>query len=59
MSDKIPTVDHEGVLKIMDLEIKVLTLDNEQRIIPEDDFKKALKWLGLTEDDLKQIIQKQ
>lgn len=59
MSDKILTVDHEGVLKIMDLEIKVLTLDNGQRIIPEDDFKKALKWLGLTEDDLKQIIQKQ
>lgn len=59
MSDKIPTVDHEGVLKIMDLEIKVLTLDNGQRIISEDDFKKALKWLGLTEDDLKQIIQKQ
>lgn len=59
MSDKIPTVDHEGVLKIMDLEIKVLTLDNGQRTIPEDDFKKALKWLGLTEDDLKQIIQKQ
>lgn len=59
MSNKMPTVIHEGVLKINDSEIKVLTLDNGQRIIPEDDFKKALKWLGLTESDFKQIIQKQ
>lgn len=58
MSNKIPTVTHEGILKVKDLEIKVLTLDNGQRIIPEDDFKKALDWLGLSEDDVKQIMQK-
>lgn len=58
MSNKIPIVTHEGILKVNGLEIKVLTLDNGQRIIPEDDFKKALDWLGLSEDDVKQIMQK-
>lgn len=57
MNDKTPVVTNEGILKVGNLEIRVLTLDNGLRIIPEDDFKKAIKWLGLDEDEIRQIMK--
>ena len=59
MSENIPKVIKDDYLSVKGLKLRVCVLDNGQRIIPEDDFKKALKWLGLTESDFKQIIQKQ
>ena len=52
---KVPKVTHEGTITVGGITIRVMTLDNGQRIIPEDDFKKALK-LGISEDDIKQIL---
>ena len=57
MNDKTPVVINESILKVGTLEIKVLTLDNGLRIIPEDDFKKAIKWLGFDEDEIRQIMK--
>ena len=57
MNDKPPVVINEGILKVGSLEIKVLTLDNGLRIIPEDDFKKAINWLGFDEDEIRQIMK--
>lgn len=57
MNDKTPVVTNEGILKVGNMEIKVLTLDNGLRIIPEDDFKKAIKWLGLDEDEIRQMMK--
>ena len=57
MNDKTPVVINEGILKVGSLEIKVLTLDNGLCIIPEDDFKKAIKWLGFDEDEIRQIMK--
>lgn len=52
MSSKFPTVVHKEVVKVGDLEIKVLTLDNGQRIILKDDLKKAIIFIiGITEKD--------
>lgn len=51
MSSKFPTVVHKGVVKVGDLEIKVLTLDNGQRIILKDNLKKAIIFIGITEKD--------
>ena len=58
MNDCLPKVTHEGIIKIEGLEIKVLTLDNGQRIIPEEDFKKALSFLGITEKEFHLIMTK-
>lgn len=57
MNDKTLVVINEGILKVGSLEIKVLTLDNGLRIIPENDFKKAIKWLGFDEDEIRQIMK--
>lgn len=54
--ENLPKVTHEGTITVGSIIIKVMTLDNGQRIIPEDDFKKALNLLGISEDDMKQIL---
>ena len=54
--ENLPKVTHEGTITVGSITIKVMTLDNGQRIIPEDDFKKALNLLGISEDDMKQIL---
>lgn len=52
----IPKVIHEGKIKLDGLEIKVCVLDNGQRIIPEDDFKKAISFLGISEEEIKSML---
>ena len=59
MNDKTPVVINESILKVGTLEIKVLTLDNGLRIIPEDDFKKAIKWLGFDEDEIDEMVEEE
>ena len=58
MNERIPKVVSEGKIKVKDLEIRVLVLDNGQRIIPEEDMKKALKFLGLTNEDVDFILRR-
>lgn len=58
MDERIPKVVSEGKIKVKDLEIRVLVLDNGQRIIPEEDMKKALKFLGLTNEDVDFLLRR-
>lgn len=41
----IPVATHEGVLKIGDLEFKVVQLDNGMRLIDEESVAKFFDWL--------------
>lgn len=54
----IPKVIREGKIKLGDIEIRVCFLDNGQRVIPEDDMKKAFDFLGLTEDDVECLLNR-
>ena len=54
--ENLSKVTHEGTITVGGITIRVMTLDSGQRIIPEDDFKKALNLLGISEDDMKQIL---
>lgn len=56
MNKKIPEVTHSGRLTIDGLDIEVLTLDNGKRVIPKDDMIKALKFLGLHEDEINTLL---
>lgn len=56
MSNRIPKVVKEGKIKVEGLEIRVCVLDDGQRIIPKEDFFKALEFLGLNEDDIKLLL---
>lgn len=48
MSKELPTVVAENFMTIApDLAIKVVVLSNGQRVIPEDDMKRACEWLGV------------
>lgn len=58
MDERIPKVVSEGKIKVKDLEIRVLVLDNGQRIIPEEDMKKALNFLGLTNEDVDFLLKR-
>ena len=50
MTEEIPTVTHEGQIKLSDdLEIKVFVLSNGERVIAEEDMAKALYFLGLSD----------
>ena len=58
MDERIPKVVSEGKIKVKDLEIRVLVLDNGQRIILEEDMKKALNFLGLTNEDVDFLLKR-
>lgn len=58
MSGEIPKVTHTGVIKVGGVEIRAMTLDNGKRIIPEEDFKKAIKFIGITEEDFELLLLK-
>lgn len=48
MSKELPTVFAENFMTIApDLTIKVVVLSNGQRIIPEEDMRRACEWLGI------------
>ncbi len=48
---EIPVATHEGILKILDMEIPVVQLDNGMRLITEEGFENFLKWLDGTVAD--------
>lgn len=56
MKQNTPKVIHEGKITLDGLEIRVCVLDNGQRIIPEEDFKKALTFLGISEEEMKSML---
>lgn len=43
--EKIPQVIAESEIEIGDLKIRVMVLDNGQRVVPEEDFEKFNVWL--------------
>lgn len=48
MSKELPKVVAENFITIApDLTIKVVVLSNGQRVIPEEDMKRACAWLGV------------
>lgn len=48
MGKELPTVIAEDSMTIApDLTIKVVVLSNGQRVIPEEDMKRACAWLGV------------
>lgn len=54
----MPKVISEGKIKLDErTEITVCILDNGQRIIPEKDMLVALKFLGLSEDEIGNILK--
>lgn len=57
MTMSLPKVISEGKIKLDDhTEITVCVLDNGQRIIPEKDMMTALKFLGLSEDEINTLL---
>lgn len=57
MTMSLPKVISEGKIKLDDhTETTVCVLDNGQRIIPKDDMQIALKFLGLSEDEINTLL---
>ncbi len=51
--ENLPTVIAENYMTIApDLTIKVLVLSDGQRVIPEEDMRRAGEWLGVNINDL-------
>lgn len=55
--ERIPEVVAEGVVQLGDLEFKVYTLDNGQRVIEEDSFDKCLALLGISRAQAAQLLE--
>lgn len=55
----LPKVIHEAKVAIGDCEITVCILEDGRRIIPAKDMKKALTVLGLSEEEISQILNTQ
>lgn len=53
---RIPRVIKEGKMKIQGIEIKVCVLNDGRRIIPEEDFDKALNLLGLSKEEFAKLM---
>lgn len=54
---ELPTAALENEIEIIPgLTIKVIVLDNGQRIIPEEDFHRALEFLGVTPQEFSQLM---
>uniref|UniRef100_UPI0035C7058A hypothetical protein n=1 Tax=Serratia quinivorans TaxID=137545 RepID=UPI0035C7058A len=54
---ELPTVALENEIEIMPgLTIRVIVLDNGQRIIPEEDFHRALEFLGTTPQEFGRMM---
>lgn len=53
----IPKVIREGKIQLSnDVEMTVYVLDDGRRIIPKDDMLKALKFLGINESEITQLL---
>lgn len=51
-NEELPKVKYESELNIGELKIRVLVLDNGTRVIPEEDMRKAIEFLGLDPLDI-------
>lgn len=54
---RIPKVVSKGKINVGDLELTLLVLDNGQRVIPKDDMRKALQFLGITEKEVDDLLR--
>lgn len=52
----LPKVIHEAKVTIGSIEITVCILEDGRRIISAEDMKKALTVLGLSEEEISQIL---
>ena len=53
--EKLPRQVRREKMKIDDLEVYVVILDDGTRVFPEEDFNKILNWMGLTKDEFEKI----
>lgn len=51
-NEELPKVKHKRVIDLGELKIRVLVLDDGRRVIPEEDMKQAVKFLGLDPMDI-------
>ncbi len=56
MNNDMPKVVSKGKVKLLDIEITVCVLDNGQRVILEDDMRKALLFLGIPQKDIEYLL---
>lgn len=56
MNNDMPKVVSKGKVKLLDIEITVCVLDNGQRVIPEDDMRKALLFLGIPQKGIEYLL---
>lgn len=56
---RLPKVIHEAKMAIGGIEVTVCILEDGRRIIPEEDMKKVLSFLGLNKEEISQIINNQ
>lgn len=52
----IPKVKYESEIDLKGQKIKVYVLEDGRRIIDVEDFEKCLSFLGLTKDDLENVL---
>lgn len=53
-----PKVIRKSKIQLSDeVEITVCVLDDGRRIIPEDDMLKALQFLGLSENEINELLK--
>lgn len=55
----LPKIIHEAKVALGGIEITVCILEDGRRIIPADDMKKALSFLGLSEEETNKILNTQ
>lgn len=59
-NQRLPRVVDENELKVGDyFTIKVCVLDDGRRIIPEDDMKRVLAFLGISQAEFEKMITNQ
>ena len=52
----IPRVKYTGTLRIGELILTCHVLEDGRRVIPETDILRALKWLGIEDDDIETLF---
>ncbi len=55
--EDIPKATHEGVTEIMGVKVRTFRLDDGRNVIHADDFHALLTAMGITPDDLAELLQ--
>lgn len=55
--EDIPKATHEGVTEILGVKARTYRLDDGTAVIHADDFHAILEAMGLTPDDLREILR--